>query len=89
MCDEAVDDCLAALKFLTDRFVASKLFVKFHHTLLANDDILFLMEILIKSHFLLIKWIFLMKLILMMIIVSMKMILKLIFTSDFWLDAAS
>ena len=29
MCDEAVDDCLAALKFIPDWFVASKMLKKF------------------------------------------------------------
>ena len=37
ICDEAVGDCLAALKFILDCFVASKM----HDTLLANDDLLF------------------------------------------------
>ena len=41
MCDEAVDNCLAALKFIPDLFVASKMFENFDKALLANDDILF------------------------------------------------
>ena len=36
-CDEAVDDCLAALKFIPDWFVTSKMFEKFHNASLAND----------------------------------------------------
>ena len=59
MCDEAVDDCLAALKFIPDWFGTSKVLEKFHNTFLVNDDILFLMKILIKSYLLLIKDIFL------------------------------
>ena len=41
MCDEAVDDCLAALKFIPDGFVTSKMLEKFYNALHANDDILF------------------------------------------------
>ena len=38
MCDKAVDDCLAALKFIPDWFVTSTMLEKFHDALLANDD---------------------------------------------------
>ena len=38
MCDKAVDDCLAALKFIPDWFVTSKMLEKFHDALLINDD---------------------------------------------------
>ena len=44
MCDEAVDDCLAALKFNPDRFVTSKMFEKIDNTSHANDDIFFYNE---------------------------------------------
>ena len=54
MCDEANDDCLAALKLIPDWFVISKTFEKFPDALLANDDILFFDE-----DFLLMKWVFL------------------------------
>ena len=40
MCDEAADDCLAALKFVPDCFVANKMLKKF----LANGDIPFFDE---------------------------------------------
>ena len=59
MCDKAVDDCLAPLKFIPYWFVTSKMLENFDNALHANDDILFLMKILIKSHLLLIKDIFL------------------------------
>ena len=36
-CDEAVDDCLAALKYIPDWFVTSKMLEKFHNLSLAND----------------------------------------------------
>ena len=39
MCD-VVFDCLAALKFIPDWFVTSKILEKFHDVLNANDDIL-------------------------------------------------
>ena len=51
-----VDDCLATLKFIPDWFVTSKMLETFHNALLANEEMLFLMKILIKSHFLPIKW---------------------------------
>ena len=57
--DQAIDDCLAALKFIPNWFVKNKMLEKFYIALLANDDILFLMKILIKSHLFLIKDIFL------------------------------
>ena len=41
MCDEALDDCLAALIFFSDWFVTSKMVKMFHDALLANNDILF------------------------------------------------
>ena len=56
MRNEDVDDCLATLKFIPDWFVTSKMLEKFHNALLANEEMLFLMKILIKSHFLPIKW---------------------------------
>ena len=41
MCDEAVNDCLAALKFIRDWFVTSKMLENFDNTLHANDDTFF------------------------------------------------
>ena len=41
MCDETVDNCLAALKFIPDWFVKSKLLETFDNVLHANHDILF------------------------------------------------
>ena len=49
MCDEAVDDCLAVLKFISDLFVTGKMLEKFHNILLDNDDILFLNQDLNKA----------------------------------------
>ena len=40
MCDEAVDDCLVALKFIPDWFVTSKMFEKFDNALQVNNAIL-------------------------------------------------
>ena len=59
MCDEAVDDCLAALEYIPNCSVISKILENFYNAFHDNDDILFLMKILIKSHLLLIKDIFL------------------------------
>ena len=52
MCNEVVDDCLGALKFIPDWFVTSKVLEKFHSALLANDDILFFDEDFSKDHML-------------------------------------
>ena len=49
MCDEAVDDCLAVLKFISDLFVFGKMLEKFRNVLLDNDDILFLNQDLNKA----------------------------------------
>ena len=51
ICDEAVDDCLAALKFILDWFVTSKMVKKVDNALHANDDILFFNEDLDKVTF--------------------------------------
>ena len=42
MSDEAVDDCLAALKFIPDWFVTSKMLEQLRDVLLANDVYYFL-----------------------------------------------
>ena len=39
MCDEAVDDCLEALKFVPDWFVTSKMLEKINNASLDHDDI--------------------------------------------------
>ena len=44
MCDEAVDNCLVALKFIPDWFVRSKMLEKLDNLLHANDDVLFYNE---------------------------------------------
>ena len=41
---KCANDCLVALKFISDWFVTSKMFEKFHSALLANDDIIFFNE---------------------------------------------
>ena len=38
MCDEAVDDCLAALKFIPDWIVTNKMLQKLDNALHANDE---------------------------------------------------
>ena len=58
MYQAAVDDCLAALKFIPDWFVTSKMYEKFNNALHANDDILY-NEYFNKEQFLAIKNIFL------------------------------
>ena len=59
MCDEAVDDSLAALKFIPDYFVTHKI-KKLHTVLYTDDNILYLlMKILLMPYFLVMKWVFL------------------------------
>ena len=41
MCYEAVDNCLAALTFIPDWFVTSKMLEKLNNALQTKDDILF------------------------------------------------
>ena len=55
MCDEAVDNCLAALKLIPDWFVISKTFEKLDNFLHANDDILFHNEDFDKLTFIIIQ----------------------------------
>ena len=59
MCDKAVDDSLAALKLIPDRFVTSTMIKKLYTNLYADDGLLFLMKILVMSHFVVKKWVFL------------------------------
>ena len=44
MYDEAVDDCLAALKFIPNMFVTSKIITKLRTALYADDNILYFKE---------------------------------------------
>ena len=44
MCDEAIDDSLAALKLFQDWFVTSKMIKKLYTALYAGDGLLFLDE---------------------------------------------
>ena len=59
MFDEAVDGYLAALKFVLDWFVTSKIIKNF--VLLYMQKIIYtiLMNILARPHFVLMKWVFL------------------------------
>ena len=59
MCDEAVDDCLAALKFISDCFVTSKMIKNFLLICTQMMVYSFLMKILVMLHFFVMKWVFL------------------------------
>ena len=56
MCDEAVDDCLAALEFIHDWLATSKIIKNF--MLLCTQMMVYslLMKILVMSNLLVIKW---------------------------------
>ena len=81
ICDEAVDDSLAALKLIPDWFDASKMISKIILLCAQMKIYSILMKILVMSYFLVMKWVFL--IILILIITLMKMILILLFLSDF------
>ena len=56
MCDEAVDDSLAALKFIPDWFVTSKMIKKLITDVYTDDNILYFNEsILVRLYFLVIN----------------------------------
>ena len=57
--NEDVDYSLAALKNIPDWFVTSKMIKELFTALYAEENILFLMKILVMSCFLVIKWVFL------------------------------
>ena len=94
ICNEAVDGCAKALKFIPDWFVTMKMLEMFHEMLEifhhTNDEIIIFDEDLAKSHILLMELVLLMlmltKLTLSMINIFMKMVLNLLFLSDFWID---
>ena len=58
MCDEAVGDSLAALKLIPDWPVTSKMIKK--SICMQMMVYSFLMKILVMSHFVVMKWVFLM-----------------------------
>ena len=72
MCDEADEDCLAALKFILDWIFASKMFENFMMIYSLMMIYSFFMKNLVKSHFLLMKWIFLVQI---LIKLSLKMMI--------------
>ena len=51
MCDKAFDHSIAALKFVPDWLVTSKIFENFHDSLVPNNDILFFYEDFSKVFF--------------------------------------
>ena len=61
---------------------------KLYTALYADDDLLFLVKILVKSHFVVMKWAFVSVILIISILVMLimrKMILILLFFSDCWL----
>ena len=60
MCYKAVDDCLAALKFVTDWFVTSNMIIILFTALYSALKICYtLMETLVMSYLFVMKWVFL------------------------------
>ena len=58
MCDEAVDDCLAALKFFPGWFVASKAIKKKFYALYADKIYSTLMKVLVMPYLIVMKWVY-------------------------------
>ena len=59
MCHEAVDNSLASLELISDCFVTSKMIKNLYTVLCVDDGLLFLINILAKLHFVVMKWVFL------------------------------
>ena len=55
MCDETVDDSLAALKLILDWFGTSKMIKRLYTVLYADDGLLFLVKIFMMIHFVVMK----------------------------------
>ena len=90
MCDEAVNDSLASLKFIPDLVVTNKIIKKLYTALYANEFLLFFDEYSGDVTFCCdemgILRVNLNNISLVLIIVVVKMILILFFLSDLWLD---
>ena len=77
VCDKAVDDFLAALKFVPDLFLTSKMIGKLRNALFADDDIIFFDE---DSDNVTLRWLFLVCILIrltLMTLIFMKIILNL------------
>ena len=55
MCDEVVDDSLAATKLIPDWFVTSKMIEKLYTALYTDENILYFMKILVMLNFRVVK----------------------------------
>ena len=90
MCDEAVNDSLASLKFIPDLVVTNKIIKKLYTALYADEFLLFFDEYSGDVTFCCdemgILRVTLNNISLVLIIVVVKMILILFFLSDLWLD---
>ena len=90
MCDEAVNDSLASLKFIPDLVVTNKIIKKLYTALYADELLLFFDEYSGDVTFCCdemgILRVNLNNISLVLIIVVVKMILILFFLSDLWLD---
>ena len=87
ICDEAVDDSLAALKLITDWFVRTKMIKNFLLLCMQMKIYSILMKILVMLYLIIMKWVFLVLILIILILIKilMKMILILLFLSEFWL----
>ena len=58
-CDEAVDDFLPTLNFIPNWFVTSKMIKKLFTALCADENILYLIKILVMLYLIAMNWVFL------------------------------
>ena len=59
MCDKAVHDSLGTLKFIPNWFVTSKMSKKLFTALYVDENILYLMKILVMLYLIVLEWVFL------------------------------
>ena len=69
MCDEAMVYCPASLKFIPVSFVTSIMHKYLDNALHVNDMYSIIMNIFIKSHLLLVKYIFLLQILIKLILI--------------------
>ena len=59
MCDKAVHDSLGTLKFIPNWFVTNKMSKKLFTALYVDENILYLMKILVMLYLIVLEWVFL------------------------------
>ena len=87
ICDKAVDDCLASLKFVPDCFFTIKMIKILFSAMYAGQNNSILMKILVMLYLIVMEWVFLIRLSIILTftkLVMMKMVLIPSLIADFW-----